>query len=146
MSGRKQQNIKIEILHPVHKNKYGKLVITRFDLESHEKETLFRLVSYGFDIETVIPSHIPHTKNPDLVMLGTFWEMKCPVSVNEKTISTMFRKAVKQSGGRIIFDLNRIHNDASKVEDYIIELFKTTHNMYRVMIIRKANEILDITK
>ena len=58
----------------------------------------------------------------------------------------MFRKAVKQSGGRIIIDLNRIHNDASKVEDYIIELFKTTHNMYRVMIIRKANEILDITK
>lgn len=146
MSGKNQQNVKIEILQPVHKNRYGKLTITRFDLEPHEKETLFRLASYGFDIETVIPSHIPHTKNPDLMMFGTFWEMKCPVSINEKTISTMFRKAVKQSGGRIIFDLNRIRNNADKVEEYIIDLFKTTHNMYRIMIIRKTNEILDVTK
>ena len=42
----------------------------------HEKKTIRCLSKYGFDVETIIPSNIPGSRNPDILMLGTFWEMK----------------------------------------------------------------------
>ena len=58
----------------VSKSKYGKVVFNNRDLESHEEATVFCLSSFGFDVETIIPSNIPKSKNPDLLMLGTTWQ------------------------------------------------------------------------
>ena len=93
----------------VAKNKYGRVVFNNHDLESHEIDTIFCLASFGFDVETIKPSNIPGSRNPDLLMLGTTWEIKTPTTINRETIATEFRKAVKQSGGRAVltFDTRR---------------------------------------
>ena len=118
----------------------------------HEKRTIKCLTSYGFDIETIIPSNVPGSRNPDILMLGTFWEMKAPQTDDTETIATHFRKAVKQSGGKAIFDI-RYTKNASNVEKDIMSLFATTRGMRRIMIIKKndrdkknTEKILDIFK
>ena len=79
-------------------------------------------------------------------MMGTFWEMKGPQTTDEETIATRFRRAVKQSGGKGIFDLRfvRKSTDMAEVEKTVIRLFKTTRGMRRIMIIKKDDEGNDI--
>ena len=130
----------------VQKNRYGRVVFNNHDLEPHEEATVFALSSFGFDVETLIPSSIPRSRNPDLLMLGTTWEMKGPRVMNEKTITTKFRKAEKQSGGRAVFDLRNMKKDRKVAEAYIKKLFQETHGMRRIMIIEDDEKVLDIFK
>ena len=129
----------------VPKSKYGKIVFTNTGLERHEKDTIFCLSSFGFNIETLVPSDIPNSKNPDLLMFGTYWEVKTPSTSNRKTIKYHFRKAAKQSNGRTIFDIRNVH-DKPKVEKTIINLFEKTRRMRRIIIIESDEIIIDITK
>lgn len=79
-------------------------------------------------------------------MLGTYWEMKAGTSSNKATIQTKFRKAVKQSNGKTIFDLCQVKQSQDKAESEIIRLFKETRGMKRIMIIRDDENLLDIFK
>lgn len=133
------------VREPVSKSKYGRVVFNNHDLEMHEKNTVFCLASFGFDVETIKPSNIPGSKNPDLLMLGTTWEIKTPTTVNRETIATEFRKAVKQSGGKAIFDIRYTRN-IEKVEAYLRDLFVTTRGMRRIMIITDDAVLIDIMK
>ena len=130
---------------PVPKNKYGRIILSGQNLEVHEKDTIFALASFGYDIETLIPSYIPKSHNPDLLMAGTTWEMKTTLSVKKKTIETKFRKAQKQSGGRSIFDLRKLRDKRAAI-DYIIKLFQETRGMRRVIILEEDEKLLDIFK
>ena len=131
----------------VSKVKYGRVVFSNRDLEPHEEATVFCLSSFGFDVETIVPSSIPGSKNPDLLMVGTTWEMKGPRTPNEFTIKAKFRKAVKQSGGRAVFDLrNADDKDKAEVEEIIMDLFEKTRGMRRIMIIRDDESLIDIFK
>lgn len=78
-----RQPYKITELKPVSSDKYGRVVINH-KLELHEQETIFYLSSFGFDIEVIVPSNMPGTNNPDLLMMGTFWEMKASFSKNKR--------------------------------------------------------------
>lgn len=139
--------MKIVELKPVSKEKTGRIIKNGIKLEPHEYETIFLLVSLGFDMELVRPSNIPHSNNPDLEMLGTFWEMKGPESPDEGTIATKFRKAVKQSGGRAIYDIRRIPpQNIDTIKQFILKLFKATRGMRRIILIESDDKILDITK
>ena len=129
------------------KSKYGRVVFNNNDLEPHERKTVFTLSSFGFDVETIIPSHTPGSKNPDLLMLRTFWEMKGPTTPNENTIKKKFRKAVKQSGGKAVFDLrNARKNEAETIERSIMKLFDEIREMRRIMIIERDDEVIDFIK
>ena len=112
----------------------------------HEKKTIRHLTKYGLDIETIIPSNTPGSRNPDILMMGTFWEMKGPVSANENTIKNRFKKAKRQADGRAIFDLRDISSNSIDAERIIIDLFATTRGMYRIIIIEKSGKVIDITK
>lgn len=127
----------------------GRVIIRNNNLENHEKETIYHLASFGYDIEVLAPSNMPGTNNPDLLMMGTFWEMKAPEKNNIVTLETKFRKAVKQSGGKAIFDLRFVENGASEVEKNILALFEKTRGMRRVIIIKKEKKTtrtIDIMK
>ena len=138
--------MRTKILRQVHKSKSGKVVLNNLDLEGHERATVFRIANFGLDVETIIPSHIPHSKNPDLLLMGTFWEMKGPTKLNESTITTKFRKAIKQSGGKAVFDLNNVKTNPIEVEEFILKLFKEMRGMRRIIIIRKDGTAVDIIK
>ena len=143
-------NYKMVERRPAPKGKYGTKKKTRHDLESHEERTINRLVSFGFDVETVIPSNIPKSKNPDILMMGTTWEMKSPQTINQDTIRAKFRKAVRQANGKSIIDLCRIKGSTKVIEEYILELFLTTRGIHHMMIIKKDGKnrikILDFLK
>lgn len=145
---RKVSKVKIIEHKKVRKSQYG-VVKKNNRLEPHEENTVYCLAEYGFDIETIIPSNMPGAKNPDILMLGTFWEMKGPETTDEDTIATRFRKAVKQANGKAIFDLRNVKGDAIRVERYVMKLFVTTRGMRRLMIIknsRSGERLLDIFK
>ena len=133
--------------NPVSIHKHGRAIFNNQDLEPHERETVFCLTSFGFDVETIIPSSIPGSRNPDLLMMGTTWEMKGPRTANRSTIQTKFRKAVKQSGGRAVFDLRNARSvERVEVESIIMKLFSSTRGMRRIIIIRDDEHLVDIFK
>ena len=138
--------VKIIKRKKVAKSKYGIVIFRNHDLELHEEATVFCLSSFGFDVEALAPSNIPKSNNPDLLMLGTTWEMKGPRKANKETIRTKFRKARRQSGGRAVFDLRNSGSDAKEIKKYIIDLFIEIHEMRRIMIIEDDEEMLDIFK
>lgn len=124
----------------------GKIIEHNIALEPHEKDTIAYLSSFGFNIELIVPSSIPHSNNPDLEMLGTVWEMKGPTSSKENTIKKRFRKAIRQANGRAIFDLRNVKQSPSKAETIILNLFTSTRGMRRIVIIKKDGTVIDITK
>lgn len=148
---RKIKKIKYKVVErqKVPKNKYGRIEKKNHSLEPHEENTIDCLATYGFDIEAIAPSNIPHSKNPDILMLGTFWEMKGPQTTDEETIATHFRKAVKQANGKAIFDLRYVVGDTAEVENIVMKLFATTRGMKRIMILKTDGDdekLLDILK
>lgn len=126
----------------------GKVNKTRNNLEPHESRTIGILANFGFSVETINPSNTPKSNNPDLLMLGTLWEMKAPISANENTIKKRFKKASKQANGRAIFDLTGITSENEKAEAIriIINFFEEKSSMRRIIIIQNAHKILDISK
>lgn len=135
----------VELRRPSN-SKRGRIKYNGKEPLPHEKRTIKCLASYGFDIETIIPSNVPGSKNPDILMMGTFWEMKGPISHNKNTIKNRFKKAIKQADGKAVFDLRNVKYDANAVEKTIMDLFVTTIGMRRILIIKKSNKILDIIK
>lgn len=128
------------------KSRTGRIIDRGGKRESHEYQTAVFLAGLGFDIELLEVSNIPKAKNPDIEMLGTAWEMKAPMSIAKSTNETMFRKAVKQSGGRAIFDLRHIKQNDNIVEKNLLVFFKRTREMHRMIIIRKDGTAIDFTK
>ena len=120
--------------------KYGKAAFHNQNFGHYENDTVSCLTSFGFDVETLSPSNIPKSKNPDLYMLGTFWEIKTLLTANENTIKTHFRKAVKQAGGKAVFDLRYYEKDVAKIKQYIMDLFASTRGMRRIILIEYAKK------
>ena len=137
--------MKITELKPVPKRKVGKVILNGTALEPHEKDTMLFLAQYGFDIEVIRPTNTPKTTNPDILMLGTIWEMKAPTTKNEDTIIKRFRKASGQAG-RIVFDLRKTSGKSSDTQDLIIKLFKKSGRARRLIIITKTGKVLDFIK
>ena len=146
MKNRKKVRIKIVELTPPKNSKRGRIKYNGKEPLPHEKKTIKCLSKYGFDVETIIPSNMPGSHNPDILMMGTFWEMKGPTSINKNTIKNRFEKAKKQADGRAIFDLRNIKYGTTKTKYDIIELFTTTRGMRRILVVEKGDKILDITK
>jgi len=133
-------------LKKVAKHKYGRIKSNGVDFKPHEYKTVLHLVEYGFDIEFIRPSNVPRSKNPDIEMLGTTWEMKGPEKFNEQTITARFRKAVKQADGKAIFDLRAIKTNRNEAKKHLLSLFKTTRKMRHIIIIESDEKTIDITK
>ncbi len=120
--------------------KRGKVVIDSKNFGTYEKNTAFCLASFGFDVEILKPSNIPKSKNPDLYMLGTFWEVKTLLTANQSTIKAHFSKATKQANGKAVFDLRYYKGDRAGMEQYLIRLFNTSRKMRRLMIINSRGD------
>ena len=127
-------------------NKIGRLVLNGIYLEAHEMETVSLLRRYGFDIEMVRPNNTPKSDNPDMVMMGTIWEMKAPKSTNKKTLKKRVHKASLQSG-YVVFDLRRIDGEMrSEVEREILKRFMDKSTLRRMLIVRSNDEVVDFRK
>ena len=148
MKKRGRGQIKIFEITVLNQTLIGNVKINGKEPEPHERKTINFLASLGYDVETIIPSNTPGSRNPDILMLGTFWEMKGPITANERKIIKRFRKAIKQAEGKSIFDLRNIrkNTDRDLAEKIIIRLFAEMGDMRRVIIIKDDRNGLDIMK
>ncbi|MBR3177508.1 hypothetical protein IKF27_01725 [Candidatus Saccharibacteria bacterium] len=138
--------MRIVELQKVPISRRGNLITHGVPLQSHELKTVLYLTEFGLDIELIRPSNIPHSNNPGLEMLGTIWEIKSPSNYNESTIKKRFRKSKNQSGGKSIFDLRNIQNNSNKAKKFILELFSSTREMRRIILIEKGGRVFDYLK
>lgn len=141
-----KKKLKIHQLERVSKDKIGRISTNGVDLEVHEYSTILLLAEYGFDIECIKKNHTPKTRNADILMLGTIWEMKSPESSNPKTLKKRIHTALLQSS-HIIFDLRRIKSEHQiSVEKELLKRFQDKSAFRRIVLIRNKDEILDIIK
>lgn len=137
--------MKIVELKKAKKEKVGHINLNGVKPEPQERRTIRLLSQYGFNIEVIRPTNTPKTNNPDILMLGTIWEMKAPTSFNENTLKLRMKKAAKQAG-HIVFDLRSVKKNSEKVEKYINGLFIGNSKMRRMILIKKDGRAVDFIK
>ena len=127
------------------KRRKGKIIPNGVILEPHEYETVTFLTEQGFNIELIKPTHTPKMKNPDIMMNGLIWEMKCPQGKSWKTVEQNFKAATKQSGN-IVFDLRKYKGKEDEAIRCLKRRFHQTSKCRKLKIITKSQEILDFLK
>lgn len=137
--------MKITKILPVPDDKIGRVKKNGVITEPHEDSTALYLTQFGFSIEFIKPTSTSKVNNPDILIMGTIWEMKAPESSSKQTIKKRFRKASKQAP-KIIFDLRWVKAGADKVEKQIMELLENDGRVRRMIIIESDGTVLDIIK
>lgn len=123
----------------------GALIQNRVHLQDHEFATVRVLLDHGYDIELIPPSRIKGLRLPDIMMLGSPWEIKSPEGHGKYTVQNTLQTAVGQSRN-IIIDLRRCKmSEAEAIEKFEKEYLKSK-NIRRMKIINKSAEIIDFSK
>ena len=125
--------------------KQGRLTTNNVVMEPHEYSTVNVLLSHQEDVELVRKSRTPHTRSPDIVMRGMFWEMKSPDGKGSRSVEHALRRATHQASN-VIIDLRRI-----KISDEILilllkKLFLELRSTRNLWIITKQVEIIRLKK
>ena len=91
--------------------------------EDHEKTTVARLARFGYDIQLIKPSGVPHSHTPDCRWRGEFWEIKSPVKNSSQTIISAAKEGASQSKNLII-DVSRTNRDIRQVASDLTSYMK----------------------
>ncbi len=137
--------MKVRKLEKVAKEKRGHINKNGIKPEPNEEKTFKYLTLFGFNIELIRPVNAAKVHNPDVLIMGTIWEVKTPTSSKENTIKNRFREASKQST-KIIFDLRLITKNADDAEKQILTLFGKNGRVRRLMLIEHNGELFDYIK
>lgn len=141
----KKARIKVQALKKVTGDQVGHLNKNGVKTEANEDNTFEYLTLFGFNVDLIRPTSTKKTRNPDIFIAGTIWEVKTPVSSNRNTIKKRFREASKQAI-RVVFDLRSIKQGADKVEEQVVEMFKNSGRVRSLMIIEENGKLLDFRK
>lgn len=128
-----------------HRQTPGKLTTNNVIMETHEYITINTLLSEGNDIELVQKSRTPHSKSPDITMLGKFWEMKAPLGKTSRSIEHALRRATRQAPN-IVIDLRRAAVPEQTSLALLIRLFHELRSIRQLWIIQKNHQILKFKK
>lgn len=127
------------------RSKRGTIIPNGVSLEKHEYDTVLFLTTLGYDIELILPSHVPNVRTPDFKMNGLKWEMKSPKGKSRSTLEHAFQVAMKQSVN-VVFDLRRIQMPNGKAVATLEHLFNYSKGIKRLLIISKERKLLDYKK
>ena len=127
----------------------GKVIIPvdlRKPLEDYEIDAANLLARhYKCDVEFIIPIDDYKRKTADILMQGSMWEIKSPEGSSKYTIQKQIRRASKQAKN-IVIDTRRTTLAYSRIEkDVQIELNKR-HNIKKIILIDKFDNIVEIKK
>jgi hypothetical protein len=84
-------------------------------------------------------------KTADIIMLGSQWEIKCPVGASKYTIQKQFKRASKQANS-VIIDSRHTKLKYKHIERDVIFEFNKRTSIKRVIIINKFGKIVEIQK
>lgn len=136
------------------KPKRGKIIIRgrNHDIILHEwrdkieMRTIYILWGYTkTDIEVLSPENIKGFKTPDITMNGLQWEIKNPKGKGKYVISRNIYTASKQSSN-IVLDLRRMQGSYRHYMSEIEREFKTCPGAKRLLVITKAQTIIELEK
>lgn len=120
----------------------GKIIIPKQTLiHSHEQNVARTLVKTGEDVQ-FLPTSIHHTA--DIAFRGLEWEIKSPIGNSSRTIENNLRNALKQSRN-VIINLGRIKQSEDKCIKEIRRQAKLLHQIKRIIIITKNNQIIELS-
>lgn len=123
----------------------GKLTQNKVHLEDHEYDTVKLLMANGYDVELIPPSKIQGLRMPDIMMLGTAWEMKSPEGNGRNTLKNAVQNASHQSDS-IIIDLRRTTIQDQDAVKELQKQFELSRRLKRMKVICKDENILDFKK
>ena len=115
------------------------------NIKEHELDTIRFLEKHGYRVEPIRPTLTPKNKNPDILLNGAIWEMKCPESNKKSMIERRFSEAGGQSSN-IIFDLRRCKLSENTAIGILTRCFNGSGKIRRMKIIKKTQEMLDFKK
>jgi len=114
--------------------------------EPHEIEAAWALAwHYKCTVEFLIPVDDYKRKTADVVMMGTLWEIKCPIGSSKSTIGNQFRVASKQARN-IVIDTRRTVLDYDSIEKRVLFELKERPSVKRVILIDKNGKIVAFEK
>ena len=126
-------------------NNPGHLITNGVVLERHEYNTINVLLSAGLDVELVVKSRTPHSKSPDIYMMGMLWEMKAPTGKTLRAIERILHRAIKQSSN-IVMDLRRTPMSDEILCTAIEKFFHNMRPIRSLWIITKSKQIVRLKK
>lgn len=111
-----------------------------------EMRTIYALHAYtSTDIEVLPVENIKGIKTPDIKMNGLEWEIKNPKGKGKYVISRNIYNASKQSAN-IILDLRRMVGSYRHYMPEIEREFKNNPRAKRILVVTKAQTIIEIVK
>jgi len=114
--------------------------------EQHEIDAANALAThFQCTIEFLIPIDDYKRKTADIVMLGTLWEIKCPIGSSKSTIGNQFRVASKQARN-IVIDTRRTPLEYERIEKTVILELRNRPSVKRVILINKSGGVIAFQK
>lgn len=123
----------------------GKLITNGVHLQTHEFHTVNVLIHNGFNVELIPPSQIPGVHLPDIMLNNLPREIKAPDGGSRNTIRHNLQNALRQSSN-IIIDLFRCKLTDDKAIAEIKHQFLFVKAIKRIIIIKKNEEIIDLSR
>ena len=114
--------------------------------DQFEMRTIYTLGSYATtDIEVLAVENIKGIKTPDVKMNGLLWEIKNPKGSGKYVISRNIYNASKQAPN-IILDLRRMMGSYRHYMPEIEREFKANPRAKKLLVVTKAQTIIELTK
>lgn len=123
---------------------HGKIIVPPGVIpEKHELGTASYFAALGKDVEFLSPSRTKGLKNPDILMDGILWEMKCPIGNGKRTLLTCLQRASKQSNN-IIIDLRHTSLKTDYCHSVLLREFNLRSSVKRLVLITKSEQRTEI--
>ena len=123
--------------------KIGKLIRNGTKFYGREEESVNYLLSKGYNIELIKPSHTTKNKNPDIWLNGKIWEIKTPITDNKNTLERKITKGGRQSENLLI-DLRFIKLNEKEAINILTNKFQKSRRVKNLLLITK-DHLLVIT-
>jgi hypothetical protein len=92
-------------------------------------------------VEFLLVGDIDHTKTPDILMNGEFWEIKSPKTDKLSAIERNLKKASKQSSN-IVIDSQRMSKlRDSSIQHYLINKLKEQKPIRKLPFVNRKRDV-----
>lgn len=123
----------------------GKIIIAPdLNVWPHEYETAKALAMAGMTVEFIRRSEEYRTTSADVIINGTEWEIKAPISDKASAVDKNLRKALHQSKC-IIFDSRRMKRISDRaVENELHKSALVLRSMKHLLFVNRQGNVIDI--
>ncbi|HKR81872.1 MAG TPA: hypothetical protein VJR27_02635 [Candidatus Saccharimonadales bacterium] len=111
----------------------------------HELKTAHALARHGFTVEFVAVGNSHRAKTADVIIDGTFYEIKSPKTDKLSAVERNLKRATRQSSN-IIIDSRRMSklHDAT-IQKFLFQKLKQQKTIKKILFVNRKHEVIDIS-